>query len=142
MYSYEFDATGVHVGDAAQLQLGGQIRLEPIDKFYLKINTTFFDNNYADFQPENLRGDNGGRESWKMPSYYISSFHTGYSFTMNEVDLNIRFNVLNVFDALYLTDARDNDDFNSPSFSDFDAKSASVFYGQGRRWNVSLQASF
>lgn len=141
-YSYEFDAAGVHVGDAAQLQLGGQIRYEPIKDFYMTINTTFFDNNYADFQPENLQGDNGGRESWKMPAYYLSSFHTGYYFNWNKVAMNARLNVLNVFDALYLTDARDNDDFNSPSFTDFDAKSASVFYGQGRRWSVSLQASF
>ena len=142
MYSYEFDATGVHVGDAAQLQLGGQIRYEPFDQFYVKLKTTYFDNNYADFQPENLQGENGGRESWKMPAYYFSSFHTGYGFKIRDYKLNLRFNVLNLFDAVYLTDARDNDDFNSPSFFDFDAKSASVFYGQGRRWNFSIQASF
>ena len=141
-YSYEFDATGVHVGDAAQLQIGGQVRYEPARDFYVTFKSTFFDNNYADFQPENLQGDNGGRESWQMPSYTLSSFHSGYFFKWNNVGLNARFNVLNVFDALYLTDARDNDDFNSPSFNDFDAKSASVFYGQGRRWSFSLQASF
>lgn len=141
-YSYEFDATGVHVGDAAQLQIGGQVRYEPVRDFYMTFKSTFFDNNYADFQPENLQGDNGRRESWQMPSYALSSFHAGYYFQWNKVDLNARFNVLNVFDAVYLTDARDNDDFNSPSFTDFDAKSASVFYGQGRRWSFSLQASF
>ena len=141
-YSYEFDAKGVHVGDAAQLQIGGQIRYEPVKDFYIKVKTTFFDNNYADFQPENLQGDDGGHESWKMPSYYMSSLHTGYYFKVNKVGMNVRFNVLNLFDALYLTDARDNDSFNSPSFTDFDAKSASVFYGQGRRWSLSLQANF
>lgn len=142
MYSYEFDATGVHVGDAAQFQLGGQIRYEPFDKFYLTLKTTYFDNNYADFQPENLQGENGGTESWKMPAYYFSSFHSGYGFRVNKYNFNVRFNILNLFDAFYLTDARDNDAFNTPSFQDFDAKSASVFYGQGRRWNLSLQASF
>jgi len=141
-YSYQFDATGVHVGDAAQLQIGGQIRYEPFDKFYLKLKTTFFDNNYADFLPENLQGENGGRDSWKMPSYYFSSFHTGYGFKVSNYNLNVRFNILNLFDAVYLTDARNNDEFNSPSFQNFDAKSASVFFGQGRRWNMSLQASF
>ncbi len=141
-YQYEFDATGVHVGDAAQLQLGGQIRYEPIDRFYVKFKTTYFDNNYADFQPENLQGDDGGRDAWQMPAYYFSSLHTGYGFKLKDYDFNIRFNILNLFDEVYLTDARDNDDFNSPSFKDFDAKSASVFYGQGRRWNLSLQASF
>jgi len=142
MYTYEFDASGVHVGDAAQFQLGGQIRYEPFDDFYVKFKSTYFDKNYANFQPENLQGDNGGRESWLMPAYYLTSFHTGYKFDIKDMDLNVRFNILNLLDAIYLTDARDNDDFNSPSFSDFDAKSASVFYGQGRRWNLSFQLSF
>lgn len=142
MYSYEFDADGVHVGNSAQFQVGGQVRYEPFDDFYIKFKSTFFDKNYADFQPENLQGENGGRDSWIMPSYYLTSFHTGYRFDFDKMDLNIRFNILNLFDAVYLTDARNNDDFNSPSFTDFDAKSASVFFGQGRRWNLSLQASF
>jgi len=141
-YSYQFDATGVHVGDAAQLQIGGMVRYEPFDDFYVKFKSTYFDKNYASFQPENLQGLNGGRESWLMPAYYLTSFHTGYKLDINDIDLNVRFNILNLFDAVYLTDARDNDDFNSPSFMDFDAKSASVFYGQGRRWNLSFQVSF
>lgn len=141
-YSYEFDATGVHVGDAAQIQFGGLIRYEPIDKLYVKFKSTYFDKNYANFQPENLQGADGGRESWLMPSYFISSLHTGYTLKLNEKRINLRFNILNLFDTVYLSDARDNDDFNSPSFRDFDAKSASVFYGQGRRWSFSVQANF
>ena len=141
-YSYEFDARGVHVGDAAQLQIGGQIRYEPFKDFYIKAKTTFFDNNYASFQPEDLQGDNGGRDAWKMPSYFLSSFHTGYFRKFEKFNASIRFNILNLLDATYLTDARDNDNFNSPSFTDFDAKSASVFYGQGRRWSLSFQVDF
>ena len=68
--------------------------------------------------------------------------HTGYSFKVKDIGLSVRANVLNLFDATFLTDARNNDDFNSPSFQDFDAKSASVHYAQGRRWSVSLQISF
>jgi len=141
-YEYEFDAKGVHVGDAAQIQLGGLVRYEPIKRMYFKYKTTFFDKNFADFQPENLQGENGGRESWQLPSYMISSFHMGYTFNFEKTRMSWRFNVLNLFDTVYLSDARDNDDFNSPSFNDFDAKSASVFYGQGRRWTMSLQANF
>jgi len=142
MYEYEFDAKGVHVGDAAQLQIGGQIRYEPFKDFYVKAKTTFFDNNYASFQPEDLQGENGGRDAWKMPSYFLSSFHTGYYRKFEKFNASLRFNILNLFDDTYLTDARDNDDFNSPSFTDFDAKSASVFYGQGRRWSISFQVDF
>ncbi|MBT8232947.1 MAG: TonB-dependent receptor [Bacteroidia bacterium] len=142
-YMYQFDANGVHVGDAAQFQLGGLVRYEPIKRLYFKLKTTHFDNNYANFQPETLQGANSGRESWKLPSYMISSLHMGYGFKYNdEVPINLRFNVLNLFDATYLSDARNNDDFNSPSFKDFDAKSASAFFGQGRRWSFSIQANF
>jgi len=143
IYEYEFDATGVHVGDSAQLQFGGLLRYEPIKGVYFKLKTTYFGNNYAQFEPESLQGENGGRESWKLPSYTLSSFHMGYSFKFNDtVPLSFRFNVLNLFDELYISDARNNDTFNSPSFSDFDAKSASVFFGQGRRWSMSIQANF
>ena len=135
---FEFDATDVHVGDAAQLQFGGLIRYEPIKSLYFKLNATHFAKNYANFQPETLQGDDGGRESWQMPNYTIFSFHTGYYFKVKNVGLSIRANILNLFDTIYVSDARNNDGFNS-STSDFDAKSASVHFGQGRRFSLSLQ---
>ncbi len=142
VYEYQFDATGVHVGDAAQMQFGGLIRYEPIKRFYLKLNGTYFGNNYADFQPENLQGDDGGKDSWKLPSYTLFSFHTGYSFKFRTFDCSVRGNILNLFDTVYVSDARNNDSFNTPSFNDFDAKSASVHFGQGRRFSLSLQLGF
>lgn len=141
-FEYEFDAEGVHVGDAAQLQVGGSIRYEPIKRFYIKLKGTHFGKNYANFQPEDLKGDTGGRESWQLPSYTIFSFHSGYAFKVKGVGFNVRLNIINLFDATYLTDARNNDDFNNPAFTDFDAKSASVFYGQGRRGTLSFQVNF
>jgi hypothetical protein len=141
-YSYEFDAKGVHVGDAAQLQLGGLVRYEPIRGLYFKLNGTWFGKNYADFQPEDLQGVNGGRESWQLPDYFLTSAHAGYYFKVKGVGINVRANVLNLLDEVYVSDARNNDDFNSPAFNDYDAKSASVHFGQGRRWNMSLQLNF
>ncbi len=141
IYEYEFDAVGVHVGDAAQLQFGGLIRYEPIKDLYFKVNATHFAKNYADFQPENLRGEDARRDSWQMPNYTLVSFHAGYFFKIRGVGFNLRGNIINLFDKVYLSDARNNDQFNSPAFTDFDAKSASVHFGQGRRGSVSLQVS-
>ncbi len=140
-FLYEFDAEGVHVGDAAQIQLGGIVRYEPVRGAYIKVRGTYFAKNYADFQPEGLNGENAGRESWQLPNYMDYSLHAGYTFKWLGTKMNARFNVLNLFDALYITDARNNDNFNSPAFGDFDAKSASVHFGQGRRWTMSLQIS-
>lgn len=137
-----FDPRGVHVGDAAQLQLGGHIRYEPIKGLYFKFKGTYFGNNYADFQPEDLKVGlgNEGRESWKLPNYAVFSFHTGYRLPIKKVRMDLRLNIQNLFNAVYVTDARNNDPFVS-STNDFDANSASVFFGQGRRWSTSLRIS-
>ena len=140
--NFEFDAKGVRVGDAAQYQFGGLVRYEPIKNFYVKMNITHFAKNFAEFQPETLMGDDGGRESWQLPNYTLFSFNTGYYFKIKNIGCNVRLNILNLFDTLYISDARNNDRFNEPGFSDFDAKSASVHFGQGRRGTVSVQLSF
>ena len=143
-YEYDFDATGVHVGDAAQTQIGGLVRYEPIKGTYIKFKGTFFDRHWADIQPEDLRpSESTARmESWRIPSYSIFDFHLGHSRKFNKIRANFRFNILNVFDSIFISDGRNNDRFNNPSFNDFDAKSASVFFGQGRRWVGSVQFEF
>ncbi len=141
-YNYDFDAKGVHVGDAAQIQYGGSLRYEPIKNLYFTVKGIHFAKNYANFNPEDLNGDNAQRESWQLPDFTEFSFHTGYYFKVKDIGFNIRGNILNLFDATFVTDARNNDSFNSPSYGDFDAKSASVHYGQGFRWSLSFQISF
>jgi len=140
---YEFDAKGVHVGDAAQTQLGGLIRVEPIKGLYFKFKGTYFGRNYSDFNPETLQGEDGGKDSWRLPNYQVFDFHSGYYFKFNKVKMNLRFNVLNFLDARFITDARNNDTF-SDTFGGggFNAQSATVHFGQGRRWNTGLTISF
>ena len=137
-----FDADGVHVGDAAQTQYGFSIRYEPTPNSYIKIRRTYFDNYYADFDPLSLNGANAGRESWKIPAYQIIDLHCGYMFRLSDKNrLNIRFSVLNVLDEMYISDAQNNDPYNA-NYQDFDAKSAGVFFGLGRRMNLSAKFSF
>lgn len=139
IYEYTFDAVGVHVGDAAQFQLGGMVRYEPVKNLYFKLKATYFAKNFAEFQPENLKGEDARRDSWQIPNYTLFDFHAGYSFKIKGVYCDLRANVLNLLNVTYISDARNNDAFNSPAFSDFDAKSASVHFGQGRRGSLSLQ---
>lgn len=136
----DFDATGVHVGDAAQTQVAGSVRYEFIKDAYFKIRYTYFERQYADFQPTDLTGDDKRRESWKTPAYGITELHLGYNFKIEKVRFDIRGSVLNVLDVKYISDARNNDSFANTS--DFDANSAAVFFGLGRRYNISLQISF
>ena len=137
-----FDADGVHVGDAAQTQYGFSIRYEPTYESYIKLRGTYFDNYYADFDPLSLNGANAGRESWKIPAYQLVDLHCGYKFKLSDKNkLDIRFSVLNVLDEMYISDAQNNDPYNA-NYQDFDAKSAGVFFGLGRRFNLSAKFSF
>ena len=47
-----------------------------------------------------------------------------------------------MFDKIYISDAQNNDPYNDVSYQDFDAKSASVFFGLGRRFTMSARLNF
>ena len=132
----------MHVGDAAQTQYGFSIRYEPTPNSYIKLRRTYFDNYYADFDPLSLNGENAGRESWIIPAYQLVDLHAGYKFKLSDKNkLDIRLSILNLLDEIYISDAQNNDPYNA-IYQDFDAKSAGVFFGLGRRFNLSAKFSF
>lgn len=137
-----FNAKGIHVGDAAQTQLGGSLRYEPVKGMYIMAKSTFFDRYYADFNPEDCEDENGDPEqSWRAPMYNLVDFHAGYKFKLKSIDkmaFKIKLSVFNALDNRYISDARNNDSYSSLAFNDFDAKSATVFFGMGRRINFGL----
>ena len=145
-YSFGFDATGIHVGDAAQTQLGASLRYEPVKNLYFDGNVTFFNRYYADFNPEESTDELGNPvESWIMPSYALTDLHAGYSFKIHPLDhlfFTFRLNVLNVLNTTYISDAKNNDTYIQRDFSTFDARSAAVFMGAGRQFTASLRIIF
>jgi outer membrane receptor for ferrienterochelin and colicin len=141
-YSISFDPRGVHVGDAAQIQVGSSVRYEYKKNLYVKLRWTYFDKFYANINPEDLVGPNAGRDSWRVPAYHLFDLHAGYNFKFKGARLNLRGSVFNLLDALYIADARNNDPFATIPLQNFDASSATVFFGQGRRFNLSLTANF
>ncbi len=145
-----FNAEGVHVGDAAQTQIGGSLRYEPIKYLYVSGRATWFDRYFSDFDPFSLDPlsnpgsfdeDGNPVDAWKTPSYLLVDFHAGYSFFIKKVRLDLRGSVLNALNQKYISDARDNDSF-STSTNSHDAMSAGVFFGMGTRFNLSLRVSF
>ncbi|MBI2967502.1 MAG: TonB-dependent receptor [Bacteroidetes bacterium] len=141
VYKQSFDAKGVHVGDAAQMQSGASIRYEVIKGLYIKTQGTYFGKNFAEFDPLSLDGINAGRESWQMPDDYLLDLHAGYNFKIGKIKMDLRASVLNLLNEVYVSDAQNNDSFLN-NYNDFDAKSAGVFFGLGRRFNTSLQITF
>ena len=76
-----------------------------------------------------------------IPSYQLVDLHCGYKFKLSDNHkLDVKLSVLNLFDEMYISDAQNND--RNASSSDFDAKSAGVFFGLGRRFNLSAKFNF
>ncbi|PCH94619.1 MAG: hypothetical protein COB85_05455 [Bacteroidetes bacterium] len=153
IYQQYFNAKGVHVGDAAQSQYGLSVRYEIKNdllfkngKLYVKGRFTYFDRHYANFNAIDLDGsanntdaDGNPRESWLIPNYFTVDFHAGYGFNLVKSRMDIRFSLLNVFNTFYISDAQNNSDRTPGNYSDFDAKSASVFVGMPIRYSLSLK---
>lgn len=142
-----FLAKGVHVGNAAQMQFAGSIRYEFLKNCYVKARYTYFGKNYSNFEPTTLYGENANRDSWKMPDYGIFDAYAGYEI---KDERNIRYSVsagvFNVLNTIYISDAQNNGVYGNsstaPAGKGFDATSATVFFGQGRRFNVGLKIAF
>jgi hypothetical protein len=145
----DFNAKGVHVGDAAQFQFMERIRWEIIKYLYVSGSLTLFDKNYSQMDPTSLTpkfiNANGGTppDSWKIPMYYLIDINAGYRFVFKKIKLDVRATVLNLLDRAYISDAKNNDSYSvSPNPYTFDATSAGVFFGQGRTFNASIAISY
>ncbi|PLX13059.1 MAG: hypothetical protein C0598_04555 [Marinilabiliales bacterium] len=146
-----FDARGLYVGDAAQFQNRESIRWEIIRGLYVSGAFTWFGKHYAEFNPldydpsdpDSPSFDDKGDpiQSWKIPNYYMVDVNAGYSWNIKDVNMQIRASVLNLLNDTYVTDAQNNDTYLSQASNTFNANSASVHMGMGRRFIVSLKVS-
>ncbi|HLC84086.1 MAG TPA: hypothetical protein VJI69_09665, partial [Bacteroidia bacterium] len=134
LQTVDFSAKNVHVGDAAQTQIGGSIRYEVVKNLYIKPRFTYFARNYANFDPILLQGTNKDRESWKMPNYGLLDIYAGYGFDFWKLKFDISAGMMNVLNATYITDAQNG--------TKFDPTTAFVFVGMGRRFNIGLKIGF
>ncbi len=136
-----FNAKGVHVGNSAQTQFSAELRYEPIKHLYFKGSLTYFDRYFAEFDPFTLDDDTPD-DSWQIPEYILFDVHAGYRFKLFDQKLQLRGSVLNMLGAKYVATAQNNDQYNGQPWNTNDARSASVFMGIGRRYNISLQWYF
>jgi hypothetical protein len=130
----DFSAKNVHVGDAAQMQLGGSVRYEIIKKLYVKARYTFFAKNYSNFDPLTLTGINKDRESWKMPNYGLLDINFGYDMKIFKMNITFNGGIMNALNVIYITDAQNGLGFN--------ASSSTVFVGMGRRYSLGMKIGF
>jgi outer membrane receptor protein involved in Fe transport len=136
--SVEFSAKGVHVGNAAQFQWSNSIKYKFYKGFYIKPRYTYFGKNYSSFDATSLSGVNANRDSWKMPNYGFLDFNAGFESKFEGLKLNFTLSVNNVLNTIYISDAQNN----AVGLKQFDANSAIVFMGQGRRFIIGLRVTF
>ena len=132
--SVDFSAKNVHVGDAAQLQLGGGVRYEIIKSLYFKPRFMYFGKHYANFDPLTLKNINVDRESWKMPAYGLLDLFVGYDYKIWKTKVGITAGVTNVLDKVYITDGVNGAGFN--------ATTTLVYMGMGRRITIGFKIAF
>jgi len=137
--SIDFSAKNVHVGDAAQIQLVGSLKYTVFKKLYIKPRYTYFAKNYSNFDPLSLVGNFADHDSWKMPNYGLLDLYLGYDINYKKMNFGITAGIVNVLDAVYISDGINNGDMNHKNF---DATSATVYMGMGRRFNIGLRIGF
>lgn len=130
----DFSANGVHVGDAAQYQVGASLRAEPIKGAYVTLKWIYFAKLFADFNPDRLTGRFADQESWRIPNYQLFSLSGGYKFNIKKQQASVGFTINNLLNTRYVADASTR--------NGFDPNLIEVFFGQGRRFSTNFKVTF
>lgn len=151
--TYNFYLNGLYVGDAPQFQVAYAFSLFPTGGLYVQAVGKTFGKHYADYDPFDRTTDaDEGVQSWSPPGYTVFDLHASYRLASEVTaafggDVRLFLHVFNIFDTIYVQDARDNSRFNG--YRD-DAESqrgslshkaddAEVFLGYPRSLNFGFQ---
>jgi hypothetical protein len=140
----DFDANGVHVGDAAQCQWTWGIRWEPtlLKGAYISAQYIRFWKHFADFDPLSLVGSYKGKESFRIPAYWYLNFSAGYNFkAYKDGQLSIYANCQNITNNLYISDAQHRSVDNNP-VNTFKPTNLEVFVSPGFRYTTGIRYTF
>ena len=134
----EADVDGGKVGDAAQFTAGMGIDIQLAERWSMDSDIRFYDNLYADV--------GAVKENLKVPSYHVVDMGMSYKMYVGEDSnsLNIRLNINNLFDRVYINELRTNiaaGDGTGVLYDGIDTANQGYF-GLGRTWNVGLRYRF
>ena len=136
--TFESDVDGGKVGDAAQFTAGMGIDIQLAERLSMDSDIRFYDNLYADV--------GAVKENLKVPSYHVVDMGMSYKMYVGEDSnsLNIRLNINNLFDRVYINELRTNiaaGDGTGVLYDGIDTANQGYF-GLGRTWNVGLRYRF
>ena len=131
------------VGDAPQTQFALVGTVYPIHGMRAQIVYRYYMRNYSYWDPFSRSNPKDRKQSWKAPDYGVMDLHFSYNLPVTYRGVRFQFftHVFNVFDSLYIQDARDNSRYNAWDH-DHDADDAEVFFGPPRFFNVGFSVSY
>ena len=130
------DVDGGKVGDAAQFSAGLGLDVDLAERFSFDSDIRFYDDLYANV--------GAVKENLELPSYHVVDMGLSYKMFVNEGTLDIRLNVNNVFDNVYISELRSAiaaGEGTGVLYDGIDTANQGYF-GLGRTWNVGLRYNF
>ena len=130
------DIDGGKVGDAAQFTAGLGIDVDLADRLSFDSDIRFYDELYANV--------GAVKENLKLPNYHVVDMGLSYKMFVSEGTLDVRLNVNNVFDKIYISELRSAiaaGDGTGVLYNGIDTANQGYF-GLGRTWNVGLRYNF
>lgn len=134
---------GVHVGNSPQTFAALGANYQIFKDMRIGLDYNYWGRSFADFTVNiNSWGDNNYYRPWQIPDAHLWDLNYSYRFDILGLKTTLTANIDNLFDAVYITDAKDNTINNSTATEDDKAKAAQVYYGFGRTWSVGLKVHF
>jgi len=130
------DVDGGKVGDAAQFSAGLGLDVDLADRLSFDTDIRFYDDLYANV--------GAVKENLELPSYHVVDMGLSFKMFVNDGTLDIRLNVNNVFDNVYISELRSAiaaGEGTGVLYDGIDTANQGYF-GLGRTWNVGLRYNF
>lgn len=127
-------AKGIHVGDAPQTQASFGAIYTPIRGLRINPVVKYYASHYAAFDPADRKDESDRDDSYMFDPYTLVDLHGSYRINLGNFPLELGFHLLNATDLEYFSDG---DDGSSHTKDDVE-----VYYGLGRRFNISLNTRF
>ena len=130
------DVDGGKVGDAAQFSAGLGLDVDLAERLSFDTDVRFYDELYANV--------GAVKENLELPNYHIFDMGLSYKMLLDSGSLNIRLNVNNVFDNVYISELRSAIAAGEGSGVLYDGIDTDNqgYFGLGRTWNVGLRYTF
>jgi len=136
---------GLKVSDAAQTTAALGFDYKVMEKTHFTVDYNYFDNLYAKYDP-NDRSNPDAPQAWKAPAYSTFDATIRYGFKLGEFDATVTGRINNIFNTEYISDALDGGSIGSPGDPNYvppsTDKTALVWFGYGRTFNVSAKIKF